>query len=139
MNVIDLEEANKRLIAKVANHRNQLKKVAKMKNVDVYDKHSRCRFCGYTCTKRKLHEHDPFCIYSIAHHVPKTNKDLKDLTHRRIHIQIKRVKGTPTWMERVVLFLIDLLETFDHNRTIKSFIAYLELNSYIVYRWEGKR
>lgn len=137
--ILDLETANAELLARVVKHRSLVLGLKKMKNIDIYDKQSKCRFCGKVVKTRKLEDHAHPCLYVVSHFIPKNNRDLKRFTHRRIHIVLSRVKGKPSWMERVVLWLIDLLETFDHERTVNSFIAYLELNGFIVYRWEGRK
>lgn len=129
-----LEEANKSLLNKVVNHRKILRSLLKVHVKDLYDKDSRCRLCNKICKKRVVPEHDPLCVWVIAVVVPKTNKDLKEFNHKRLFIKLKKIGQNPTWVEQVVLKLIDLLDYFNHKRTINAMVKFLELNDLLVYR-----
>jgi len=131
--MLDLEQVNDKLVAKVANHRALILRLSKMKNEDVYDKRSRCRLCGKTVKSRKLEDHAHPCLYVLAHHVPKTNRDLKAMTWRKIHVRLSRLKPEPSWVERIVLQGLVWMDKIDHYRTVDAMVKWLELHGFIVY------
>lgn len=105
------DDINTELLAKVINYRALFRKMAKMKNIDVYDKSGRCRFCNAICKVRKLEHHNHPCPYVVGHLVPKSNKDLRSL------MLVKKDQAKPTWFERMILWMFNPSLTNDKRST----------------------